>query len=127
MSALWVPCSEGCGEFWCNLHEMHAFECPCPPVEEHEHDPYTDHEATMPVAAKQRTPRASTRPLTPAALRDLDMIRGTQTNMEFCGMLRLSEFTVRAAMAGKPLGKTTLRYLEENVIPRLRKEKEEKP
>ncbi len=34
----WVPCV--CGEFWCNVHEEHAFECPCPPVDEWAVSPY---------------------------------------------------------------------------------------
>lgn len=36
----WEPC-DGCDEFWCNIHEMHAFECPCPPIEEWDSDPYS--------------------------------------------------------------------------------------
>jgi len=39
MSAAWVRCPF-CDEFWCVVHKMHAFECPCPPVEEWEVDPY---------------------------------------------------------------------------------------
>ncbi len=37
----WIPCPD-CGEFWCNLHDMHAFECECPPVDEWRTDPYSD-------------------------------------------------------------------------------------
>lgn len=36
----WTPCE--CGEFWCRLHECHAFECACPPIEEWEIDPYVE-------------------------------------------------------------------------------------
>lgn len=36
----WVPCPGGCGEFWCRIHRQHAFECPCPAIEEWECDPY---------------------------------------------------------------------------------------
>jgi hypothetical protein len=36
----WTPC-EDCDEYWCNIHEEHAFECPCPPVEEWSADPYS--------------------------------------------------------------------------------------
>jgi len=24
----WIPCSY-CEDHWCNIHGMHAFECPC--------------------------------------------------------------------------------------------------
>lgn len=37
----WVECPEGCGEYWCNIHDMHAFECDCPPLEEWNRDPYS--------------------------------------------------------------------------------------
>ena len=36
----WVPCKGGCGEYWCKLHDMHAFECACPPIEEWTVNPY---------------------------------------------------------------------------------------
>ena len=36
----WVKCGR-CNEFWCNKHKMHAFECPCPPIEEWDIDPYS--------------------------------------------------------------------------------------
>ena len=36
----WVPCTD-CDEFWCNVHEQHAFDCPCPPIEDWTCDPYT--------------------------------------------------------------------------------------
>lgn len=29
----WTEC-ECCGDFWCNLHGMHAYDCSCPPVDE---------------------------------------------------------------------------------------------
>lgn len=38
---LWVPCPDGCGEFWCNRHQTHAHECQCPPIDELTFDPYT--------------------------------------------------------------------------------------
>lgn len=28
----WVPCPAGCENPWCELHQEHAFECPCPPI-----------------------------------------------------------------------------------------------
>ena len=28
----WVECREGCGNSWCRLHHMHAFECDCTPL-----------------------------------------------------------------------------------------------
>jgi DNA (cytosine-5)-methyltransferase 1 len=42
----WAACGDGCGDFWCNSHQMHAYDCPCPPIEEWEHDPYTACEAS---------------------------------------------------------------------------------
>ena len=36
----WTPCG-CCPEFWCSIHEAHAWECPCPPVEEWALDPYS--------------------------------------------------------------------------------------
>lgn len=39
LAAAWVPCE--CGEFVCRIHGMHACDCPCPPIEEWECDPYT--------------------------------------------------------------------------------------
>ena len=41
---IWVECPD-CGDFWCEEHELHAFECPCPPVEAFEAaglDPYSE-------------------------------------------------------------------------------------
>lgn len=35
----WIPCD--CGEFWCRIHNQHAFECDCPSTEEWEIDPYS--------------------------------------------------------------------------------------
>jgi hypothetical protein len=39
-SAAWVPCP-CCENFHCTIHETHAHDCPCPPVEEWESDPYS--------------------------------------------------------------------------------------
>lgn len=36
---LWVECPD-CGEFWCNLHQMHTGECDCPEIDEMDFDPY---------------------------------------------------------------------------------------
>jgi DNA (cytosine-5)-methyltransferase 1 len=35
----WEPC-DCCDEFVCNIHQTHAFECPCPAIEEWDGDPY---------------------------------------------------------------------------------------
>ena len=40
MAVLWEPCA-CCPEFWCVEHGMHVFECPCPPIEELDFDPYS--------------------------------------------------------------------------------------
>jgi site-specific DNA-cytosine methylase len=31
--APWVECPD-CGDFWCRLHGMHAYDCACPPVDD---------------------------------------------------------------------------------------------
>jgi DNA (cytosine-5)-methyltransferase 1 len=36
----WEPC-ECCDDWWCNVHEMHTGECPCPEIDEWESDPYS--------------------------------------------------------------------------------------
>lgn len=36
----WVPC--GCGNYWCDVHQMHAHDCVCPPIEEWESSPYAE-------------------------------------------------------------------------------------
>lgn len=42
MTPAWIPCPGGCGEFWCTVHETHAWECICPPVEDWPLDPYSE-------------------------------------------------------------------------------------
>ena len=37
--AVWVRCTN-CDEFWCLVHHAHAFECPCPPIEDWDGSPY---------------------------------------------------------------------------------------
>lgn len=37
----WIPCPEGCGNYWCHIHRMHAHDCDCPTIEEWTRDPYT--------------------------------------------------------------------------------------
>lgn len=41
MSAAWVRCPH-CENYWCRIHDRHAFECDCPPVEEWSVDPYSE-------------------------------------------------------------------------------------
>lgn len=36
----WLPC-DGCENFWCRLHQEHAYDCECPSVEEWDTDPYS--------------------------------------------------------------------------------------
>ena len=48
----WTPCE--CGAFWCEIHDKHAFDCLCPPIEEWgDEDPY----APAREAARSTTPR----------------------------------------------------------------------
>ena len=35
----WVRCAH-CGEWFCIIHELHTYDCDCPPVEEWSIDPY---------------------------------------------------------------------------------------
>jgi hypothetical protein len=37
----WIPCP-CCDEYLCTIHQMHAHDCPCPPIEEWDTDPYED-------------------------------------------------------------------------------------
>jgi DNA (cytosine-5)-methyltransferase 1 len=37
---IWDQCT-CCDEFWCNLHDQHAYECDCPSVEDWDIDPYS--------------------------------------------------------------------------------------
>lgn len=39
-SPAWVPCTH-CEEFWCRIHQEHAFECACPALDDWTCDPYT--------------------------------------------------------------------------------------
>jgi len=48
----WTRC-ECCEDFWCNIHDQHAYDCDCPPIDEWETDPYGLQEqgpAAQPVA-----------------------------------------------------------------------------
>jgi DNA (cytosine-5)-methyltransferase 1 len=37
---IWEQCS-CCDEWWCNLHDQHAYDCECPSVEDWDMDPYS--------------------------------------------------------------------------------------
>jgi len=43
--AIWELC--GCGCYWCNLHKMHAHECPCLEIEGWETDPYSPNKGVL--------------------------------------------------------------------------------
>lgn len=36
----WAPCP-ACEDYWCTLHNTHAYDCDCPSIEEWEVDPYS--------------------------------------------------------------------------------------
>jgi hypothetical protein len=38
--AAWIPCPGGCENYWCQIHQQHAHDCPCPPIEDWESSPY---------------------------------------------------------------------------------------
>ena len=46
MTTPWIPCP-GCDEFYCTIHQMHACDCDCPPVDEWETDPYSEREEAV--------------------------------------------------------------------------------
>lgn len=55
---IWIPCP-GCDTFICTVHNCHAFECECPPIEDWEFDPYAPVPpgARLPTQAKkEKTP-----------------------------------------------------------------------
>ena len=37
---VWVTC-EACEDWYCALHDLHVWECDCPPIEEWHYDPRT--------------------------------------------------------------------------------------
>lgn len=37
----WIPCPD-CEDYWCTIHNCHAFECECPPIDEWDYDPYSE-------------------------------------------------------------------------------------
>jgi hypothetical protein len=39
LTAAWIPCP-CCDDFLCTIHQRHAFECPCPPIEGWTINPY---------------------------------------------------------------------------------------
>jgi hypothetical protein len=76
MTPAWIRCT--CGNYWCTIHNCHAHDCPCPPIEEWDIDPYTE---------------APDMPATPTLqLRITDAERA-----------RLAELGRRLAIAGRPL------------------------
>lgn len=36
----WIKC-DSCDDYFCTVHLMHVADCPCPPIEEWDTDPYT--------------------------------------------------------------------------------------
>ncbi len=55
--AAWTECA-CCEDYWCNVHDEHAYDCDCPPLDEWETDPYGLQEhgpATVEVATFQQS------------------------------------------------------------------------
>jgi len=50
----WIPCPD-CEEFYCTIHQMHAYECPCPPIEQWLVDPYTSQPENLSPLTKPAT------------------------------------------------------------------------
>jgi hypothetical protein len=40
--AAWVRCPGDCGQSFCTLHWEHVSECPCPPIDDWDVDPYVE-------------------------------------------------------------------------------------
>lgn len=40
LKPLWIPCPDGCDEFFCTKHRKHTYECSCPEIDELDFDPY---------------------------------------------------------------------------------------
>ena len=38
-AAVWVRCVD-CDDWWCRTHELHVYDCACPPLEAWTTDPY---------------------------------------------------------------------------------------
>jgi len=36
----WEKCPD-CDSYWCNIHNMHAYDCDCPPIDDWDKDPYS--------------------------------------------------------------------------------------
>ena len=41
MTAPWTPC-DCCGDYLCNIHQVHAHECDCPVIDEWDFSPYEE-------------------------------------------------------------------------------------
>lgn len=41
----WRVCVS-CGDYWCEAHELHVYDCPCPPAEEWNVWPYLEMQMT---------------------------------------------------------------------------------
>ena len=41
-TATWIPCVCEAGVFRCVIHKQHVHDCPCPPIDQWETDPYTE-------------------------------------------------------------------------------------
>jgi hypothetical protein len=55
-AAAWVRCNS-CEDYLCRLHDMHVHDCPCPPIEEWDQDPYSSGGPPK-VEVVDRSPRA---------------------------------------------------------------------
>jgi len=70
--------------------------------------------------ATHRNARATSRPLTPAALAELQALHYRMPVVDLYTRLQISEHTLRKALTGRPLGTLALRYIELKGLPRLR-------
>ena len=54
----WTPCPD-CENYLCNIHAIHAHECPCPSIEEWDHSPYLP-SPPAPATTGEASPSSST-------------------------------------------------------------------
>ena len=66
MTAAWTPCT--CGEYYCNIHQTHAYECECPVIDDWDHSPY---EVTMSAPKSNQSRQASFK----ARMKDAGLVR----------------------------------------------------
>ncbi len=79
----WIPCPH-CESFWCTLHGVHVYDCPCPPIEEWDIDPYSD---SLPFAGGLPHTQPETRTMNATEINRLDVWKLAQRDIELSNRL----------------------------------------